>query len=423
MGMGGVQRTAKFVKYLPHYGWEPHILTISPKAYLAHDDCLLHELEKENVVIHRTAGNGNENGTNGTKVVQFKNDSTRKFLSNLSQSFLIPDSKIFWKSKAVKLGSEIIEKENINLIYATAPPYTDFLIAYELKKLSGLPMVLDYRDSWLDCPNNFYLTPYHRHLHFVRESKVLRSADKIVTINQRIKELITERYTFKKPEEIKVIPQGFDGDDFKNVSVNQDYSPKLRFTYAGSFLNYYTPEYFLNALARFFEQTPEARNNIEAYFIGTIDKSQEKLISKYKLNDVVRVLGYVSHSECIGYLLKSDILWMMINRTHRSDLHSTGKLYEYLGSRKPILACVPEGVARNSLKDYGAVKICEPDDVNCISKSIEEFYILYKNNSLPEGNEEMINKYERKYLTGLLADLFSDVRNIVKQNAAPSGAK
>lgn len=412
MGMGGVQRTAKFVKYLPLYGWKPHVLTISPKAYLAKDECLLQELENENISIYRTSGNESDNCSHNTKVVKFKNDSTRKFLSNFSQTFLIPDSKIFWKPKAVKLGREIIEKENIELIYATAPPYTDFLIAYELKKISGLPVVLDYRDSWLDCPNNFYPTPYHKHLHCKRERRVLQSTDRIVSINPRIKELIIEKYPFKTVDDITVIPQGFDSEDFEKLSGNTEPRKKLRFTYAGSFLNYYTPEYFLNALSQFLKRKPEARENIEALFIGTIDKTQQLLIQQYKLNDIVKVLGYIPHTKCIAYLLNSDILWMMINRTHRSDLHSTGKLYEYLGSKKPILACIPDGVARNSLRDYGAVKICEPDDVNCISKAIEEFYDMYKTNSLPAGSEHVINKYERKYLTGLLADVFNSVYKV-----------
>ena len=115
MGMGGVQRTAKFAKYLHHYGWQPHVLTVTPTMYLAMDNCLLHEMEEANVKIYRT-GSGQVNG-NGNKVVKFKNDSNRKLLSNLSQMFLIPDSKVFWKSKALELADKIISENNIELIY------------------------------------------------------------------------------------------------------------------------------------------------------------------------------------------------------------------------------------------------------------------------------------------------------------------
>ena len=59
MGMGGVQRTAKFVKYLPSFGWKPIVLTVTPSYYLAKDECLLHELEQiPEIEIRRTESGG-----------------------------------------------------------------------------------------------------------------------------------------------------------------------------------------------------------------------------------------------------------------------------------------------------------------------------------------------------------------------------
>src|ERR1019366_1061289 len=44
MGLSGVQRTMKFVKYLPEFGWRPIVLTAGEMPYYAHDDSLLEEL-------------------------------------------------------------------------------------------------------------------------------------------------------------------------------------------------------------------------------------------------------------------------------------------------------------------------------------------------------------------------------------------
>jgi glycosyltransferase involved in cell wall biosynthesis len=408
MGMGGVQRTAKFVKYLHHYGWQPHVLTVTPKMYLAMDNCLLHEMEDADVKIYRT-GSGEVNGGGG-KVVKFKNDSNRKFLSNLSQTFLIPDSKIFWKSKALELAGKIIKENNIGIIYSTAPPYTDFLIACELKEKYGIPIVLDYRDSWIDCPNNFYATPLHRNIHKKMETHVLEYADKIVTINTRIKELIHMRYPFVKDEDVVVIPQGFDPEDFEKHTP--DVNKKVfRISYSGSFLNYYTPKHFLDGLKIAVDKNPELKDSVEACFIGTFPAEYEEYIDKLGLRENVNIVGYVEHSVCIKYLIDSDVLWMMINKTERSDLHSTGKLYEYFGAGKPLLACVPEGVARKSLENHGAVIITEPDDANGIAVAILKYFEHHKNGTMPEPNEEMINNYNRKKLSGLLAGEFDSVIN------------
>ena len=404
MGMGGVQRTAKFAKYLSLYDWQPYVLTVTPKLYLASDYCLLHEVEKAGVKIYRT-GTG-ELETNGHKVVKFKNDSNRKLLSNISQTFLIPDSKIFWKSKAIELASKIITENNIDLLYATAPPYTDFLIACELKEKFDIPLVIDYRDSWIDCPNNFYPTPLHKSKHKKMETAVLECADKVVTINDRIKELIHLRYPFVKDEKVSVIPQGFDPEDFEKHNSNANYK-KMRISYSGSFLNYYTPKHFIDGLKLAVDKLPELKSNIEACFIGTFPEQYREYIKQQGLEEAVNIVGYVEHSVCTKLLAESDVLWMMINKSERSDLHSTGKLYEYFGANKPILACVPEGVARRSLDMHGAVILTEPDDTQAIANAILNYYEKYKAGNMPVPNEQVTGMYDRRRLAGKLANEFS----------------
>lgn len=54
MGLSGVQRTLKFVKYLPEFGWKPIVLTITPTTYYAYDETLLKELDNSQIEIHRT---------------------------------------------------------------------------------------------------------------------------------------------------------------------------------------------------------------------------------------------------------------------------------------------------------------------------------------------------------------------------------
>jgi glycosyltransferase involved in cell wall biosynthesis len=414
MGMGGVQRTAKFTKYLSRYGWVPHVLTVNQTYYLASDEHLLKEVESSGVIIHRTGVKTGDNGSHegGQKVVKFKKDSNRKLLSNISQTFLIPDSKVLWKNKAIALAEKIINTNSIDLIFATAPPYTDFLIAVYLKEKFGLPIVLDYRDSWIDCPNNFYPTPFHKRRHMKLEKNVLRHADGITTMNERVRELIIERYPFVTEDIIRVISHGFDPEDFEKVSGETPSNDKFRITYSGSFLNYYTPKHFFDALRKVLDEKPVLRGKIEAMFVGTFPEEFKKYADDMGISDVLKFTGYVPHTEVMKHLMQSHVLWMMINQTGRSDLHSTGKLYEYFGARKPIIACVPEGVARESLKNYGAVKITEPDDVNSIAEAIKYFYSCFETNSLPVPNPEFILKYDRNRLSGELAEIFNNISAI-----------
>jgi glycosyltransferase involved in cell wall biosynthesis len=238
------------------------------------------------------------------------------------------------------------------------------------------------------------------------ETEVLKAADKIVTINSRIKDLISLRYPFKKDEDIIVIPQGFDPQDFNKSQDVTNKTGKMRITYSGSFLNYYTPKHFLDGLKQALSKKSELKDKVEACFIGTFPEKYKDYIKQLGIESMVNTVGYIEHSVCVKYLMESNVLWMMINKTDGSDLHSTGKLYEYFGARKPILACVPEGVARKSLENYGAVKLTLPDDSQSIAEAILEYYDLFEKDLMPKPNEELINHYDRRNLTKELAIVF-----------------
>ncbi len=407
--MGGVQRTTKFVKYLNHFGWKPIVITSSPKLYYAFDFEMLNELK--DIEIVRT--DGEVERSIDRKEIKFKNEKLRNFFSKLSQIFLVPDTKILWEKKAIRYAEKIINSEKINLIFSTAPPYTDFLVGYELSKKYDIPLVLDYRDDWIECPYNFYFTPFHKRLHLKLERKILNYANAFITINYKIQNLIFDRYPEIDIKDSEVIPQGYDPDDFINAKDIADKliseKKKFRFCYSGSFFNLMTPEFFLKGLQLAFLKKPELKNKIEMFFVGIFPEKFIKLINDLELKDNIVLTGYLKHLESTAYLLTADVLWMMIGKSSKSFMISTGKLFEYIGTGKPILASVPGGAARDILSAYGAEFITDPDDINDLSEKIIHLYELYEQNKLPVGKKDFIDKFNRKYLTQKLVDIFNKV--------------
>ena len=180
LGGSGVQRILKFVKYLPQYGWQPTVITVGNTGYYAKDESLLKEIEQLNIRIIRTQSSGpNAMLRKKNDVIKMPKERTRRFLNFMSDIFFIPDNKIGWKRYAVKAASDVIAKEKFDVIFATAPPVTDFLIGIELKKRFKIPVVVDYRDSWLSYPFKFFPTPLHRYIHYRKEKNVLHRSDMI----------------------------------------------------------------------------------------------------------------------------------------------------------------------------------------------------------------------------------------------------
>lgn len=406
MGMGGVQRTLKFAKYLLKYDWQPVVLTINPKKYFAIDEYLLEEALESGIIIERTG----KSTLNLSKIVtRVPKERFRKLRSRIAQFFFIPDTKRYWKGKALKKIDKIWEKYGgFNLVFATAPPYTDFLIGQEVKKRYKIPLVVDYRDAWVDSPVlNFYPTPFHKKANEGLERKVIKDANIVITTNRRVKEMILSRYENINYNDVKIFSHGYDNEDFEIAKTKKlPLTNKFRITYSGSF---YTrnPKFYFNAIRKFLDKYPETKGKVEFLFLGIFTKELLHLVKSLNIQDVVNLPGYVNHSECVKYLLASDVLFLLVSRGEKEDAAMPGKVGEYIGSRKNIIACIPEGVTKKLLEKYNAIKFVPYENPDLISETMYEYFILWEANQMPVANEEMVRNYDRKTITGELAKEFN----------------
>jgi hypothetical protein len=113
MGMGGVQRIAKFTKYLPLFGWKPIVLTVKEVNYLAKDRSLLKELPKNTEIIRTGSFDPLRILFIWRKFIGRKKQNSPRVQSgrNKSSKFLfwfdVPDSKIGWIPFALLKGLKL----------------------------------------------------------------------------------------------------------------------------------------------------------------------------------------------------------------------------------------------------------------------------------------------------------------------------
>jgi glycosyltransferase involved in cell wall biosynthesis len=388
MGLSGVQRTLKFVKYFSRFGWKPTVLTVQPRGYIAKDASMLDELDPEYVQIVRTRAAGPGRVMRTKEVVSLPHERVRKLFSRISDSVFIPDNKIGWKEPAIERAVGLHRETPFDLIFATAPPFTSFL----------------------------YPTPAHRAMNVALEKRALRASSHVVTTNRRVKEILLDRYRFLTYHDIDIVSQGYDPEDFESVesqareeaggrnSTSPSALKKMRVTYAGIFWEDRIPDYYLRALHELFKEQPRLRGRIESVFVGTFRKENRRIVDKLGLQDAVTIRDYLPHRECVRELVRSDVLWMILG----DDLGTPGKVYEYIGARKTILGCVPEGFMRNTILEAGG-KAVDPDDVQGIKNALAEFYELFERHLLPVPPEEIVQKYNRVALTRSLVKVFESL--------------
>lgn len=404
MGLSGVQRTLKFVKYLREYNWEPIVLTTSNEDYYAYDDSLMNELEAMDIEVYRTKDKQIGKKKSGN-LPNYQIQKLGRFFLNF---FNIPDSKIKWKKIAEKTAQKVFKEHEIDVIFATAPPFTDFLIAKELSDKNNVPYVIDYRDSWTDNQFHYFPTPFHKSKSIKLENELLRTSASAIVISRHAKEMLLKRYKFLSYDDVVIIPHGYDSEDFeesKHIGVDKN---SFVITHSGVFQDNRTPKYFFKAIQKLIKKNPEISKYLKVRLVGMMRKSHIKMITRYKLENIVSTVGFVNHKESVNYLFSSDVLWLMLN----DDIRTPGKLWEYFGSKKPIIATIPDGSMKQLSNQYKASISTNPKDVEEISLAIEKLYELWKKNLLPKPDDAFVNQFDRKLLTGNLAKQLSSAINI-----------
>jgi glycosyltransferase involved in cell wall biosynthesis len=414
MGMGGVQRAAKFAKYLSSFGWKPFVLTVKEVEYLAKDPSLLEDLPPEVRVIRTESFDPLRISfilkkffkKRRQKDKSIKRSTIKK--SKLSSWLFFPDSKIGWLPFALLSGLKIIRKERIDLIFTTSPPPSLHLVGYFLKLLTGKPWIADFRDPWIGFHYEDYPTPFHLWLKNRLVGLITQNAKAVVSINEKISQRLFSLYPFIK--NIETIPNGYDESDFNlPPTVKTD---SFIISYLGTFSPDHNPEPFLLGLRSLLDEKRTLKEKIKLKHIGLcMGIDLDGMIKKYDLSGVVERRRYLPHKEALAQLQDASILLLTTSSSPEAEMISTSKLFEYIPLKKPILAIVPpKGAAACVVSSLNLGKVVSPIDPVGIKQGLLSFFSDWEKDNLRLNvDEEKTKIYSREFITSCLASLFDEV--------------
>ena len=411
MGGSGVQRSLKFAKYLREFGWNPVILCPESGAYQFFDQSLERELKGLNLEIHQVEAKTPFHSLGGSKKgTGLITGTTAKILRKISKWIYFPDNKKGWIKPAIQEGNRIIESKKIDLIFSSAPPFSNHLIAEKLGEQFNIPFVSDYRDLFSGNHFDINESDKKKKKKVRLEAKWLGKSSGVTVLDNFAKDLISKIDPMVS-EKIKIIPHGFDQDDFeeKDVSNFVYKKGKLNWLYSGLFYESNQPDVFLNAIKKVSEKNEVFKHDIHLHFQGGLDSRIKKLIKRLELEESVTDYGYLPHHISASNLMEADILWMISNFSENLKQIKSGKLFEYIGAKKTLLGLVHQGEASKLLEEYKIGYHAPPNNIEAVSAKIEEIYQLWKLNKYPEVSDEFVQKYNRKKLSGELATFFDEI--------------
>lgn len=398
MGGSGIQRSSKFVKYLPQFEIEPVVVT---KEYVGslRDESLLKELPDHLKVfalppydmLHRK----------GIFALPFK--AVGRFL-------MIPDAEFLWQRLNRKRVLEIIDREQIGTIYTTSFPYSSHLLGlYLKKKRPNIRWVVDFRDEWTnnpyyeDMPWMRFRLPIERKL----EKQVCEKCDYFITNTPfMLKNFVKDAPVLEGKSTF--IPNGYDGDDFVDFDQIKSAADRFTITYTGSLYGRRNLVEFFTAVDRLVKDGRIEIADLSIRIVGNIAPDVlEGFKNDYSLESCLTAYGYMAHRESIKKLYESHVLLLSMGSGKGLENFYSGKVFEYIRVNRPILATVPfNGAAASIIRETGTGTVVDSEDIDGIEKAILSYYQAWKGGQIPHEPEwKAIEKYSRYEQTKALAQI------------------
>jgi glycosyltransferase involved in cell wall biosynthesis len=415
LGGGGVQRSAKFVRYLPEHGFEPVVLTGPGPAgerWAPADDSVVADVP-EGVQVIRVPG-----------PVPTPDGATR---SRLRKLVCAPTPFDRWWSRGVLDRAR--DADGVSLVYASMSPFSSAAPAAALARRLGVPWVADLRDPWAVDEYASYPTA----LQWLLDRRVMRrrlaSAAAVVLPTPGTLARVREAFPELRARAVE-IRNGFDPGEFDGTPPPRT-DDLFHLVHAGNFyfhrpprrgvrrllggtdlgldLRPRSPRFLLEALDRILERQPELGARIRLHLAGPLTAVEEQMVEESRCRSLVVPHGFVPHAEVVRLVATADALFLPMHALApgaRSTIFP-GKAYEYLASGRPILAAVPPGDARDVLDRAEWTVVCDPDDTEAIARGLLELVARRDERRARNADRaELLRPFERPRLAAELARVF-----------------
>lgn len=418
-GGAGVQRWLKFVKYLREFGWEPVVYTAENGEMPEIDNSLEKDIPKGTEVLKTPiwepygaykalTGQKKEEKINAAFLNENKKKSPfSKLAVWIRGNFFIPDARKFWIKPSVSFLSNYHKEKPVDAVISSGPPHSMHLIALGLKqKFPELTWLADFRDPWtnIDFYKDLMLTSLADQRHKSLEKKVLNTCDAVISVGKTMSEELFELSDQTQKKKFFTITNGYDEEDLKHPHTAEK-DKKFSIAHIGTLVKTRNPEILWQALQELTTENSEFKKDLEIKLVGKVDVFVMESLEKYQLQNFVRKINYLPHSDVIAEQQKSHVNLLLINNTPNAKGILTGKFFEYLSAGAPILAIGPiNGDAAHILKETTSGYISDFNDKIGLKENIMKLY--HKNYPVPD--QTAINAYSRKNLTQKLADILNE---------------
>jgi glycosyltransferase involved in cell wall biosynthesis len=405
-------RIAKFVKYLPEFGWEPFVFTVEPvtNRYTAAgalpDEALSGHVRRVpdpslHVWIDRLTGRGHGGGDNGTSSPTSR--FTRLAYRLYRDIACVPDETWPWLRHYAGIRRAAADAK-VDLIFSSSPPATAHLIARRLAHDLGKPWVADLRDPWADTHTVDRIAA-RRWFDTRLEHRTLRDVAALTTVSRTM----SRRFAAEYDKPVHVIMNGYDPDD---LPADLHVAPEAeRFTLVYTGMLYEgrrTPMMVFRALDELSRQGAVNLKRVAVKLFGrNLSIAQRELNEFPELSPSVELGGEIGYQESLVAQRRASVLLLLEWPDPRAAGVLTGKIFEYLAAGRPILAIGPrDGEIDQILRTTGrGILASTVEELTSEIKTLYDEFCMFGPRRVDVQNSSM-EQFGRRAMTARLADVF-----------------
>jgi len=406
----GAQRSLGFSKYLPEFGWQPIVLS---RNWAGHSEPapsgvkVIYTQYKDKLFLFRKGPlvcTRNEGDViyEGIPIGEGRSGFLKK-LKNRAYFYAhevldYPEESSGWMPNALDAGRKIIQEEKISAIFSTSSPVTSHIIAHRLKREFHLPWIADFRDPWTQNPYAIH-TRIRKYFDQRLEIKIIKTSDLIVVISEPFAELMNKLHH----RVAEVIPNGFDPPSYPTHPIPQN--DCFTMTFVG---NIYggrrNPLPLFSAIRELMDEKIFGQPDIEIRFYGAEKGFIQRWAAASNILNVVKCYDKISYQESLLKQQESTVLLLLRWDATEEKISISGKLFEYLGARRPVLSMPRiDGPSDDLIRKTNAGVIAGNKEE--VKDQLKKWFLEFREKGyLPyHGQEEMIRQYTRKKQTEQLA--------------------
>ena len=406
----GTERTTKFQRHLPICGYRTRVLTTSAFGPAREADTVQawEPLGLYRRLFHRSGAAPATASHRRTDPGPFKG-----LVGWLRRTVFVPDLQITWLPAALWQGLVALRRQPADVLYSTYPPASGHLLGLALNRLTKIPWVADFRDSWIYDPLDPTLaeTPWRQCLEKRLERAVVLRAGAVIAATQVTADYLKRAYP-QRAARIHVITNGFEPEEFPALAAPPADDP-LQVVHTGAFSYSHpqrTPMPLFAACQALLAADPSWSRRLRLVLVGPLSPAESQAAEPLVQAGLVQLTGPLERTAALAHQRRAHVLLLVDHARTWPSSNVPGKFYEYLALRRPVLALCGPGMVQQLVEELGAGIHVPPDQPETIGQALVEMYRRHRAQRLdPVVDEEALQRFHRRTLTAALARCFDSL--------------